>query len=110
MQEARVYIDVASAMTGVSLFGQRAAQLYASNTKWRFEKGGYEDSHATVTDYFKFTHILSESPVVPGFQVVESVQGHPRFEWRRHRIATSDAIYILRRTTDDDVKHIFPVY
>ncbi|GKY91777.1 hypothetical protein MPSEU_000149400 [Mayamaea pseudoterrestris] len=99
-KDVHVYIDVAAAMTGVSLIGQRAAQVIAPNARWTFEKGGFEDEHAFSKNdaYEKYTHLLSETPDIPGFRVLEAVQGNPRLEWRHGQIVTSDAIYILGQT------------
>lgn len=95
-----VYIDVASAMTGVSLFGQRASPARTPGVTWTFEKGGYEEEHASVENYSKFTHILSESRDLAGdenFEVIGVIQGHPRLDIKRARIVTKDAMYILQR-------------
>jgi len=90
-----VYIDVASGMSGVSLFGQRAASL-SEGRDWKFEKAGYEDEHS-VTTYQKFTHLLTEEATVPGFHAVAVAQGHPRLDIRNLRIATKDAIFVMER-------------
>jgi alpha-1,6-mannosyltransferase len=93
--EVRVYIDVASAMTGVSLFGQRAAELQTPNTRWLFEKGGYEQNHVKAPDRARFTHILTEDPNIDGFQVLAVAQGNPRLALRQLQVVTTDAIYVL---------------
>jgi alpha-1,6-mannosyltransferase len=95
-----VHIDVASAMSGVSLFGQRAAHTSTPGVSWMFDKGGYENEHALGSDdYSKFTHLLSETrDVSPDFQVVDTIQGTPRLDIRRARVVTQDTIYILERS------------
>jgi alpha-1,6-mannosyltransferase len=97
-ERAIVYIDVASAMTGVSLFGQRDAQRRAPRTIWTFHKAGYEAQHAEIKDISAYTHILTERRDIPkGFRTVATVQGHPRLDMKRFRISTSQAIAILQR-------------
>ena len=76
--EVRVYIDVAAAMSGISLFGQRHATGLGLNAttaalnaaspqtlEWKFTKAGYEDEHAMKEDIFEysasFTHIIAEA-------------------------------------------------
>lgn len=86
----KVHVDVAAAMTGVSLFGQRAAGF-------EFSKAGYEDENSAAADYSSFTHLLSETKDIPGFSVVATAPGHPRLDWRNFRIATEDGIYVLER-------------
>ena len=90
----RVWIDVASAMSGVSLFGQRDALYRTGVQVW--DKGGYEEENASrnLDDY---THLLSEDKDVPGFHVVDIAPGHPRLDIRGARIVTEDAIYVLER-------------
>jgi alpha-1,6-mannosyltransferase len=90
----RVWIDVASTMSGVSLFGQRHAMYRTGVKTW--DKGGYEkDNEAQSFD--DYTHLLSEVQNVPGFHVVEIAQGHPRIDKRRASIVTEDAIFVLER-------------
>jgi alpha-1,6-mannosyltransferase len=92
-----VYVDVASAMTGVSLFGQRYAQVSTPNVRWTFQKGGYEQQNVNVDDYSKFTHILTENAeeLSDEYQVLAVAQGTPRLDLRRLSIVTSNTIYVL---------------
>jgi len=98
-----VYIDVAAAMSGVSLFGQRAAQVATPELEWTFSKAGYEESNSALgraSNYEKFTHLLTEDRnIVPNsnFTVIHVQQGHPRFDLRELKIITEDAIFILER-------------
>lgn len=87
-----VHVDVAAAMTGVSLFGQRAA-----GSGWTFVKAGYEAENDALHDFTDFTHLLSETNNVEGFHVVATAPGNPRLNWRRGRIETQDGIYVLER-------------
>jgi alpha-1,6-mannosyltransferase len=97
-----VHIDVASAMTGVNLFGQRAAVASNPNVAWTFHKDGYEEENDnTDLNWKSYTHLLTESKensiLSNDFTVVGVAQGNPRLDHRRGTIATSDAIYVLER-------------
>ena len=90
--QIRIYVDVASAMTGVSLFGQTAlTQLCPTCT---ITKGGYE-THTAINNKFDF--ILSEDLDIDGFQVIESIPGNPKLNLKEFRIDTDNAIFILKR-------------
>ena len=91
---ARVWIDVASAMSGVSLFGQRHASYRTGVKTW--DKAGYEVENE-ARGFEQYTHLLSEDKNVPGFHVVGVAQGHPRIDTRRSTIVTENAIYVLER-------------
>ena len=93
-RDARVWIDVASAMSGVSLFGQRDAMYRTGVETW--DKGGYEEDNK-VRDLKEYTILLSEDKEVPGFHVVEAAKGHPRIDKRTASILTEDAIYVLEQ-------------
>ncbi len=94
VDSARVWIDVASAMSGVSLFGQRDAMYRTGIKTW--DKGGYEVEHK-VQNFEEYTHLLSEEQDVPRFHVVTVAQGYPRIDKKRAAIATEDAIFVLER-------------
>ena len=98
-KHVHVHIDVESAMTGISLFGQRAAESRtAGTTTWTFDKAGYEGQHDdSGKNKNTWTHRLSASDSVPGFSVVAVAPGYPRLDWRRARILTEGAIYVLER-------------
>ena len=87
-----VHIDVAAAMTGVSLFGQRAAGPH-----WTFVKAGYEAENKAGEDFTGFSYLLSEKREVEGFHVLATAPGNPRLNWRQGRIETTDGIYVLER-------------
>ena len=93
-----VYIDVAAAMSGVSLFGQRSAIEAGrrNGQAWTFSKGGYEDDN-TVTDLASFTHILTEEEHVGGFYRVAVAKGRPRFNIKRFTVSTRDTIFVMER-------------
>jgi alpha-1,6-mannosyltransferase len=95
----KVHIDVASAMTGVSLFGQRAAVAVGKpGATWQFDKAGYEEDHAMdQSNLSRYTHLLSETKEVSGFEVIAMVQGNPRLDLRRSAIVITDTIYVLER-------------
>lgn len=98
-----VYIDVASAMSGVNLFGQRAAQESTKErVQWSFEKAGYEKEHVLTSDtvdWTQFSHLLCEESelYLDAFDVVAVAQGNPHIDIKRGRVATSDAIYVMER-------------
>jgi alpha-1,6-mannosyltransferase len=99
-----VHIDVASAMSGVSLFGQRAAQAKTPDISWSFKKGGYEEEHAVgEDDYHEFTHLLSEQrDPPPGFRVLQPIQGNPSLNIREMEVSTEDTLFIFQRTSWGD--------
>jgi len=101
-----VHVDVASAMTGVSLFGQRHISYRYLNREedvyegpFRIGKSGYEEENSNTgsTEMTLFTHLVTEQGLVEGYHVIDTVQGHPRLDIRNFRIETQDAIYIQER-------------
>eukprot|EP00539_Tryblionella_compressa_P004635 CAMPEP_0178751852 /NCGR_PEP_ID=MMETSP0744-20121128/10744_1 /TAXON_ID=913974 /ORGANISM="Nitzschia punctata, Strain CCMP561" /LENGTH=295 /DNA_ID=CAMNT_0020405519 /DNA_START=64 /DNA_END=951 /DNA_ORIENTATION=+ len=98
-----VHIDVASAMSGVSLFGQRAAQVSTDPyMEWKFSKDGYEEDRSVGQEGFdQFTHLLTEDPnsvkSLVGFHVIRTVQGNPRLSLAERRIVTNDSIFVMER-------------
>lgn len=103
MKSLNVHIDVSTAMSGVSLFGQRAANLTVPGVEWFFHKSGYEKEYSLeMADFEKFTHLLSETAdISPFFRVIHTMEGNPVFNPRRLSIDTSAAIYILERENWD---------
>ena len=97
-QEVSIYVDVASAMSGVSLFGQRAVS--GGHDEVKFVKSGYEDEYKSLDSSARlrsYSHILSEEKEIKGFDVIGVATGNPRIEARRLRIISSDAIFIHQR-------------
>lgn len=97
--DIHVYIDVASAMSGVSLFGQRAADARTEEVNWIFHKSGFEKEHSLEAfNIDSVTHILSEdADLSPEFKVIDTIRGSPSFNIRRLRIDTIIALHILER-------------
>ena len=107
LKSVHVHVDVAAAMSGVSLFGQKAAELQSPNIRWTFSKGGYEEEHAMDGNdsYDKFTHLITENAntaaaaaVPESFRVISTIQGQPRLNIRNAKISTQDTIYVLEKT------------
>ena len=98
-RKVRVYLDVATAMSGASRFAERQAAWDSPHCNWTFVKGGYEKENAVPVGMGDarqtFTHLIVEDPNVAGFRVIEVIPGHPRFDVRHWRVATSDALYVL---------------
>ena len=99
----RVYIDVASAMSGVSLYSQQYAQESTPGVQWEFFKEGYETQNQ-IDSYDDFDFFLSEkSDVLPGYDVIQVAQGNPRLEWREWHISTENAVYVLQKKSGSDL-------
>ena len=100
-EDVHVHVDVAAAMTGVSLFGQRyAAQRYLDESPFRIEKSGYEEENQVSGIYEftnRFTHLLTEEQFVDGYHMIDVVQGYPRLDFRNFGIATRNATYLLEK-------------
>lgn len=102
-ESVRVHIDVAAAMTGVSLFGQRHASHRWDGSgevkegPFRIEKSGYEDGNSFWDSSVVFTHLLTEYQHVNGYNVIDTIVGHPRLDLHNVRIDTKEAIYIMER-------------
>ena len=100
-----LHVDVAAAMTGVSLFGQRhISNLILRDDKgeptavpFRVSKSGYEEANTSDGELTEFTHLLTEQRQVAGFSMIEAIEGHPRLDIRAGRIATEEAIYMHER-------------
>lgn len=106
-----IYVDVAAAMTGISLFGQRAliqscrdlgggesAQGISSERMCKVTKDGYEHDNAFDLNETGFHYLLSEQPAVNGYNVVVAANGFPSLDLRSLRIVTKDSIYVLQQT------------
>uniref|UniRef100_A0A7S3V6T0 Mannosyltransferase n=1 Tax=Chaetoceros debilis TaxID=122233 RepID=A0A7S3V6T0_9STRA len=101
-----IFVDVASAMTGVSLFGQRYLQNISSR-RVNIIKGGYENEHEHRIDLKegKFDYLLLETPAsrldtnggINGYDLINIASGHPRINLASLSIETSDCIYILKK-------------
>eukprot|EP00986_Skeletonema_menzelii_P015418 scaffold11724_cov148-Skeletonema_menzelii.AAC.3 len=93
-EDVHVHIDVAAAMTGVSLFGQRSVtNLYPI----QMSKSGYEVENDTKDPPRSYTHLLSEEQSVRGYHIVDTIEGFPRLDKRNLRIVTNPAIHIFER-------------
>ena len=96
------HVDVAAAMTGVSLFGQRHASIRRvgedneNEESFIINKSGYEDENklASESEMESFTHLLTERQHVNGYHLIETIKGYPRLDIKHIRIATSDAIFV----------------
>lgn len=98
---ADIYIDVASAMTGVSLFEQRSLLSKCSENRYcNISKGGYENDHVfheSMKNY-NFDYILSEQSNVEGYEIISAAKGHPYMNWRSMKIESKDAIFVHKQS------------
>jgi len=99
---AVVHVDVASAMSGVSLFGQRSASRHGhGRVAWKFDKAGYEDENMAGSSgsWTSFSHLLTEERSLGGsaFEEVAVIPGNPYLDWRQARIVVGDAIFVRER-------------
>lgn len=95
-----IFIDVASAMTGVSLFGQRyLLDNIPDRTQCIIHKAGYEMDNTIddELDNLKFDFILSEKRNMEGFEIIHTVNGHPWIDWRNVAIGSKTAIFVHGR-------------
>ncbi len=96
-KELSIFIDVASAMTGVSLFGQRVIQQNCPATQCNIIKDGYEKENGISRSSQILDFMLTEERDVKGFEIKKTVQGFPRIDYRQARIVTDDSIFVLKR-------------
>ncbi len=87
----KIFIDVASAMSGVSLFGQR--HLMQTCAGCIIIKDGYEHGHY---DSNQFHFILSEKNNISGFRDIDVALGNPQLDIRHLSILKADAIFVLK--------------
>lgn len=102
-----VHIDVLPAMTGVTRFGEHGAP-------WVYSK--QENLSLTQKQEARFDYLLSDSPTVPGFTMIRSVEGFVRLRLQLHgrlrvalpnllkgqlplHIDTAPAVFIHKRTS-----------
>mmetsp|Transcript_8559 Transcript_8559/g.18517 ORF Transcript_8559/g.18517 Transcript_8559/m.18517 type:complete len:289 (-) Transcript_8559:25-891(-) len=102
-EDVLVHIDVAAAMTGVSLFGQRHAshrRLHKNGDAFEgtfgIEKSGYEKENS-IRGSMVYTHLLTEEQSKDGYHVIDAIPGYPRLDMRNFQIATRDAIFIMEK-------------
>eukprot|EP01102_Stenamoeba_stenopodia_P007552 TRINITY_DN2117_c0_g3_i3.p1 TRINITY_DN2117_c0_g3~~TRINITY_DN2117_c0_g3_i3.p1 ORF type:complete len:362 (+),score=37.61 TRINITY_DN2117_c0_g3_i3:116-1201(+) len=93
-----VHIDVFSAMTGVSRFGE----LHSALPNWKYSKA--EDLR--LEDYQQFTHLLtSNQTFLQTHEVLAEVPGFDRINFSKtfwqQPIITSTKIYVLKRKQGD---------
>jgi len=94
-----VCVDVAAAMTGVTLFGQsatvKAMERLNPNASLTFIKEGYEGDNQ-FKQWNHCDYLLTEEPHVDGFSILHVSQGNPTINKHRKRIDTRDAIYVMQ--------------
>lgn len=71
--EKLVHIDAAAAQQGVTRFGERGGSSSSSSPSWSYSK----DEKVQTSELFEtgFTHLVSERGSVPGFDLIEAVEG-----------------------------------
>jgi len=86
--DVSVHIDVTSAMTGVSRFGE-------VNPHWKYSK----EENMTLSQLLKFDYLLTANQTVannPNFQILGYIQGFSHIEKRfPPRVVLEPSIYIL---------------
>jgi len=99
VQFLNVFIDVASAMSGVSLFARKQAEYIGNKCVWEFSKAGFEEENdlTTITSaqrLSQFSYLLSEIESIDGFDVVSAIAGSPTVSFSRFTVDVHDSIYI----------------
>ena len=100
INKVNICIDVASAMSGVTLFMQEEIRFRFrdKNLSWNFNKAGFEEENQFDESSFKnCSYVLSEEKFMRNFKVIKSAKGHPKMEWKRMKIETLDAIFLHER-------------
>lgn len=124
-QSIHVCFDVASSMTGITLFYQEKVKQSAiqnienrlgthSNSKEiEFIKEGYEQENqlllGSLENNNKWSNrktscdfLLSEDSTIPGFEVIATAPGDPTLDLYHHRIVTKNKIFVMKSTMQKD--------
>lgn len=108
-----ICVDVASSMTGVTLFTQEklkrsVLQRIGTHSKKGIEfiKEGYERENQLFLDdnnklggtnnYSPCNFLLSEDATIPGFEVIAIAKGDPTLDLYHRRIVTKNKIFAMR--------------
>lgn len=97
VRPVNIFIDVASTMTGVSLFGQRALANKCKGKGCKMLKDGYEEENGVYNVGETFDYILSEESDHEGYDHIDIIPGFPTIDLRQRTILTTDAIYVLKK-------------
>jgi len=124
-QNIHVCLDVASSMTGITLFYQEKLKQSAmqnrigtnSNNKKEIEfiKEGYERENQLLlrrmenkkwsspeSSSISCDFLLSEDSTVPGFEVIATAPGDPTLDFYHRRIVTQNKIFVLKAIMQKD--------
>jgi hypothetical protein len=119
-QSIHVCLDVASSMTGITLFYQEKLKQSAmqsrlgtnsnNNKEIEFIKEGYEQENQLLlrriennnkwsspeSSSISCDFLLSEDSTIPGFEVIAAAPGDPTLDFYHRQIVTQNKIFVMK--------------
>ncbi|CAG8523714.1 2292_t:CDS:2, partial [Cetraspora pellucida] len=97
--QARVHLDVYTAMTGASRFGQLRHD-------WMYYKN---ESHSLPTDYAVYTHLLTSTPQSHGdyFEIIDIVYGYETIRLKNPSIIVQNWLNLFQNFDLNHMKEFF---